>query len=148
MTRAASYPRHACYLLLTVAVVPALKPDVLPLNRNAVISAVVKVIEEHIPELMALNLSGNRLSSLHNLSRLVEKTPNLVGLDLSDNPEVMLSHFMLTRVFKVFMHQSVPQLRESELDKLSGWNLTEINLSGTPICAKNHDQALYLRYSG
>lgn len=84
--------RSCPLLLITITYCPffllALKPDVLPLNRNAVMAAVVKVIEEYIPEVVALNLSGNRLSSLLNLSRLVEKTPNVVGLDLSDNPEV------------------------------------------------------------
>ena len=67
-----------------------LKPDILPLNRNSVMSTVVNVIGEHIPEVKAINLSSNRLTNLHLLSSLVEKTPNVQGLDLSNNSDVCI----------------------------------------------------------
>ena len=69
-----------------------LKPDILPLNRNSVMSTVVNVIGEHIPEVKAINLSSNRLTNLHLLSSLVEKTPNVQGLDLSNNSDVSTNH--------------------------------------------------------
>jgi len=67
-----------------------MKPDVLPLNRLPVIEAVVQVISSQIPELVELNLSGNRLNTMaiERLSKLIPKTKNLIALDLSENPEV------------------------------------------------------------
>lgn len=52
-------------------------------------TAVVNIIKAHIPELVALNLSNNRLNTLVYLQPLVSATPNMVGLDLSDNAEVL-----------------------------------------------------------
>lgn len=51
-------------------------------------TAIVNTVKQHIPDLVALNLSNNRLSSLQYLQPLVAATPNLVGLDLSNNAEV------------------------------------------------------------
>ena len=53
-------------------------------------TAVVNIISEHIPELVALDLSSNRLTSLETLEKLVDRTPHVQGLDLSNN-EVILS---------------------------------------------------------
>lgn len=62
-----------------------LKPDVLPLSKNAVMTTVVNVIAEHIPEVKLINLCNNRLSNLSNLSALVTKAPAVIALDLSNN---------------------------------------------------------------
>ncbi|KAF6034901.1 hypothetical protein EB796_006793 [Bugula neritina] len=82
-----------------------LKPDFLPLNRPQVMTSVVSIICEHIAQdLVALNLSNNRLSSLVHLRRLCPPPSTCRARSLNN-----------------------PELRESELDRLKVWNLTEIN---------------------
>ncbi|XP_067940028.1 nuclear RNA export factor 1-like [Watersipora subatra] len=93
-----------------------LKPECLPLNRRSVMTAVVSIIAEHIPELVALNLSHNRLTSLEILEKLVPNTPSLLGLDLSHN-----------------------EVRDTELDRLKGWQLQELNMASTPVAKRYAD---------
>lgn len=60
-------------------------------------TAVVSIIAEHIPELVALNLSHNRLTSLEILEKLVPNTPSLLGLDLSHNEVCMATILSSTK---------------------------------------------------
>uniref|UniRef100_A0A8B9KQ69 Zgc:153681 n=1 Tax=Astyanax mexicanus TaxID=7994 RepID=A0A8B9KQ69_ASTMX len=74
------------------------------LNHKNCMQAVVKIIEENIPELVCLNLSNNRLYKLDDFAELVNKVPNLKTLNLSHN-----------------------ELKsERELDKVRGFKLTEL----------------------
>ncbi|XP_010725502.1 nuclear RNA export factor 1-like [Meleagris gallopavo] len=47
--------------------------------------AVLRIIEENIPELQSLNLSSNKLYRLDDLSELAQKAAGLKILDLSRN---------------------------------------------------------------
>jgi len=88
-TSATSYVYVCYFLCVRLLLFTGLKPDFLPLNRPQVMTSVVSIICEHIAQdLVALNLSNNRLSSLVHLEKAVSSTPNLQGLDLSNNPEV------------------------------------------------------------
>ena len=46
---------------------------------------VIKVITSNIPEVEALELSGNRIATLDGFAALSEKTPNVSVLHLNDN---------------------------------------------------------------
>ncbi|XP_077388057.1 nuclear RNA export factor 1 isoform X1 [Festucalex cinctus] len=92
------------------------------LNRKTNMEAVIKIIEENIPELTSLNLSNNRIHKLDELSELVTKVPNLKCLNLSHN-ELKL---------------------DRDLDKVKGLKLVELWLVRNPLCALFKDQASYI----
>ncbi|RUS69005.1 hypothetical protein EGW08_023233 [Elysia chlorotica] len=94
----------------------------LPLSRFSTMSAITKIIVEHIPELSGLDVSNNRLTHLGNLSELVKGTPNVASLNLGQN-----------------------QLRAlEELEKIKGWaNLAELVLDGNDACSSYTNQANY-----
>ncbi|XP_043077364.1 nuclear RNA export factor 1 isoform X2 [Puntigrus tetrazona] len=92
------------------------------LNRRNSMLAVIKIIEENIPELICLNLSNNRLFRLDDLADIVNKVPNLKILNLSHN-----------------------ELKtERELDKLKGLKLVELSLEGNPLGGHYKNQADYV----
>uniref|UniRef100_A0A671X8W8 Nuclear RNA export factor 1a n=1 Tax=Sparus aurata TaxID=8175 RepID=A0A671X8W8_SPAAU len=96
------------------------------LNRKTSMEAVIKIIEENIPELTCLNLSNNRIHKLDELAELVTKVPNLKTLNLSHN-----------------------ELKsDRELDKLKGLKLGELWLNRNPLCDFFKDQASYIRSDG
>ncbi|XP_037117007.1 nuclear RNA export factor 1 isoform X1 [Syngnathus acus] len=92
------------------------------LNRKTNMEAVIKIIEENIPELTSLNLSNNRLHKLDDLSELTTKVPNLKSLNLSHN-ELKL---------------------DRDLDKVKGLKLVELWLVRNPLCDLFKDQASYI----
>ncbi|CAB1337517.1 unnamed protein product [Coregonus sp. 'balchen'] len=55
------------------------------LSRKTFMDAVVKIIEENIPELVCLNLSNNKLYKLEDVADLISKAPHLKTLNLSHN---------------------------------------------------------------
>uniref|UniRef100_A0A665XDZ7 Nuclear RNA export factor 1 n=1 Tax=Echeneis naucrates TaxID=173247 RepID=A0A665XDZ7_ECHNA len=92
------------------------------LNRKTHMEAVIRIIEENIPELACLNLSNNRIHKLDELSDLVTKVPNLKTLNLSHN-----------------------ELKsDRELDKVKGLKLVELWLNRNPLCQYFKDQASYI----
>ncbi|KAM9497744.1 nuclear RNA export factor 1-like [Salvelinus alpinus] len=92
------------------------------LNRKNSMHAVIKIIEENIPELVCLNISNNKLFRLDDLSELVNKAPNLKTLNLSHN-----------------------ELKtERELDRIKGLKLVELWLERNPLCDYFKDQASYI----
>ncbi|CAK6964593.1 nuclear RNA export factor 1 isoform X1 [Scomber scombrus] len=92
------------------------------LNRKTNMEAVIKIIEENIPELASLNLSNNRIHKLDELTELVTKVPNLKTLNLSHN-----------------------ELKtDRELDKVKGLKLVELWLIRNPLCDFFKDQASYI----
>ncbi|GFR93138.1 nuclear RNA export factor 1 [Elysia marginata] len=96
----------------------------LPLSRFSTMSAITKIVVEHIPELSGLDVSNNRLSNLGHFADLVKGTPNVASLNLGQN-----------------------QIRASEeLDKLKGWtNITELVLDGNDVCSNYASQDTYAR---
>uniref|UniRef100_A0A4W6EWE6 Nuclear RNA export factor 1 n=1 Tax=Lates calcarifer TaxID=8187 RepID=A0A4W6EWE6_LATCA len=92
------------------------------LNRKTHMEAVIRIIEENIPELTCLNLSNNRIHKLDELAELVTKVPNLKTLNLSHN-----------------------ELKsDRELDKVKGLKLAELWLNKNPLCLYFKDQASYI----
>ncbi|XP_047441150.1 nuclear RNA export factor 1 isoform X1 [Mugil cephalus] len=92
------------------------------LNRKTNMEAVLKIIEENIPELTCLNLSNNRIHKLDELTELVTKVPNLKTLNLSHN-----------------------ELKsDRELDKVKGLKLVELWLNRNPLCDLFKDQTSYI----
>lgn len=92
------------------------------LNRKNCMQAVIKIIQESIPELLSLNLSKNKLYKLDGLTELVNKAPNLQSLNLSCN-----------------------ELKsQCELDKVKGFRLVELCLDGNPLCDRFKDQTTYI----
>ncbi|XP_064624145.1 nuclear RNA export factor 1-like [Lineus longissimus] len=94
-----------------------------PINRENVMSTVISIIEDHIPEVETLIMSNNGIMKLETLGKLVGKAPNLKSIDLSEN-----------------------QIRfENELDKIQGFQLEALNLDGNPVCKNFQERAPYLR---
>uniref|UniRef100_A0A8C7PB04 Nuclear RNA export factor 1a n=1 Tax=Oncorhynchus mykiss TaxID=8022 RepID=A0A8C7PB04_ONCMY len=103
-------------------------PDLVSQNIRAILSrktfmdAVVKIIEENIPELVCLNLSNNKLYKLEDVADLISKAPHLKILNLSHN-----------------------ELKsEKELDRLKGLKLVELWLDRNPLCDQFKDQLTYI----
>ncbi|XP_063044934.1 nuclear RNA export factor 1-like isoform X2 [Engraulis encrasicolus] len=92
------------------------------LNRRHCMLAVLKIIEENIPELVSLNLSNNKLFKLDDMADLASKAPNLKILNLSHN-----------------------ELRtERELDRVKGAKLVELWLNHNPLCDAFKDHPTYI----
>ncbi|KAF4105084.1 nuclear RNA export factor 1 isoform X2 [Onychostoma macrolepis] len=92
------------------------------LNQENCMQAVIKIIQENIPELLCLNLSNNKLCKLTDIAELVNKAPNLQSLNLSHN-----------------------ELKsEQELDKVKGFRLVELWLDRNPLCDGFKDQTTYI----
>ncbi|XP_075902492.1 nuclear RNA export factor 1 isoform X2 [Nelusetta ayraudi] len=92
------------------------------LNRKTNMEAVIKIIEENIPELNSLNLSNNRIHKLDEFAELVTKVPQLKTLNLSHN-----------------------ELKsDRELDKIKGLKLVELWLNRNPLGDLFKDQASYI----
>ncbi|OWF40033.1 nuclear RNA export factor 1-like [Mizuhopecten yessoensis] len=94
----------------------------LPLSRQNVMTQVVTIIEENIPELEGIDVSNNRLISLEHLAKLTKICPNIVRVNLGKN--------------------SVRYL--DELDKIKDWKVVELVLDGNELCDKFEDQAAYV----
>ena len=58
---------------------------VMALFRANLMIGVIDILAEHVPDLVALNLSENKLYSLEHLTILAEKLPHLKALRLSKN---------------------------------------------------------------
>ncbi|KAK9511774.1 hypothetical protein O3M35_000373 [Rhynocoris fuscipes] len=94
-----------------------------PLNRENVMVAVINIINESIPDLVALDISGNKLSTLHYMKSIIEKVPNLKILHVGKN-----------------------KLRDiKQLDVLKGLNLEELVLDGNSLCDKFSERDDYIR---
>ncbi|XP_071657549.1 nuclear RNA export factor 1 [Patagioenas fasciata] len=92
------------------------------LNQRSCMQAVLRIIEENIPELRSLNLSHNKLYRLDDLAELPLKAAGLRVLDLSRN-----------------------ELKsDRELDKVKGLKLEELWLDGNPLCDSFRDQSSYI----
>ncbi|XP_078314032.1 nuclear RNA export factor 1-like isoform X2 [Crassostrea virginica] len=92
------------------------------LSRRSVMTSVIKVIEENIPELEELDLSDNRLISLETLRDLPQKALNVKKLNLGKN---RLSHI-------------------DELRKIQDWKLEHLMLEGNDVCDKFRDNNAYI----
>ncbi|XP_061786326.1 nuclear RNA export factor 1 isoform X1 [Nerophis lumbriciformis] len=92
------------------------------INRKTHMEAVIKIIEENIPELASLNLSNNRIHKLDEFTQLITKVPNLKSINLSHN-----------------------ELKSDlELDKVKGLKLVELWLNRNPLCSLFKDQTSYV----
>uniref|UniRef100_A0A8C5H5V7 Nuclear RNA export factor 1-like n=1 Tax=Gouania willdenowi TaxID=441366 RepID=A0A8C5H5V7_GOUWI len=92
------------------------------LNRKTNMEAIIKIIEDNIPQLTSLNLSHNCIQRLDELSELVTKVPHLKALNLSHND----------------------LKSEHELDKLKGLKLVELWLVRNPLCDLFKDPSSYV----
>ncbi|XP_028328836.1 nuclear RNA export factor 1-like [Gouania willdenowi] len=92
------------------------------LHRKTNMEALIKIIEENIPQLTSLNLSHNCIQRLDELSELVTKVPHLKALNLSHN-DLKTEH---------------------ELDKLKGLKLVELWLVRNPLCDLFKDRSSYV----
>uniref|UniRef100_A0A4W4GDX2 NTF2 domain-containing protein n=1 Tax=Electrophorus electricus TaxID=8005 RepID=A0A4W4GDX2_ELEEL len=101
------------------------------LSRKSCMQAVVKIIEENIPELVSLNLSNNRLYKLDDLADLVNK----VTFKLCPPTNLKSTSIIITRyTFK----------SERELDKVKGFKLAELWLDRNPLCDHFKDKPTYI----
>ncbi|XP_041353365.1 nuclear RNA export factor 1-like [Gigantopelta aegis] len=94
----------------------------LALNRANTMSNVVKIIQENIPELVGLDLSSNRLLSLSHMTDLVSAAPFVTKLNIGKN-----------------------QLRSiEELQKIEGWKLLQLVLDGNDLCDRYKERSEYI----
>ncbi|XP_078516628.1 nuclear RNA export factor 1 [Lissotriton helveticus] len=95
---------------------------VVELFKKSHIQAVLRIIKENIPELLALDLSNNKIFRLYYMEDLLRKAPLLKHLNLSGN-----------------------KLKtERELDHLKGMKLQELWLDRNPLCDKFLDRSTYI----
>ncbi|XP_071441376.1 nuclear RNA export factor 1-like [Hetaerina americana] len=92
------------------------------LSRPNLMIAVMDIISENIPDLVALNLSENKIHTIDHLSSLSKKTPSLKILHLGRNK----------------IHEM------TQLNSLQGLPIVELVLQGNPLCTKFKDQSLYV----
>ncbi|XP_058514548.1 nuclear RNA export factor 2 [Ochotona princeps] len=92
------------------------------LNRRNCMAATLQVIQTDFPELLSLNLSGNKLYQLNGLCEIVNKAPNVKILNLSTN-----------------------ELRSVwELDNVKELMLEELCLQVNPLCVTFPNHAAYI----
>nr|CAD7400004.1 unnamed protein product [Timema poppensis] len=102
------------------------------LFKPNIMTTIVNIIAENIPELVGLNLTENKLYSLEPLTSLVKKAPNLTVLHIGKN-RVEDSHLLMI-------------LRElRQLEYLQGLRLEDLVLDGNPLCDKFREQSTYVR---
>nr|CAD7260445.1 unnamed protein product [Timema shepardi] len=108
----------------TLSNITYLVQDVLVcLFKPNIMTTIVNIIAENIPELVGLNLTENKLYSLEPLTSLVKKAPNLTVLHIGKN-----------------------RLRElRQLEYLQGLRLVDLVLDGNPLCDKFREQSTYVR---
>ncbi|XP_039294378.1 nuclear RNA export factor 1 [Nilaparvata lugens] len=99
------------------------KELLVPLMKPNVLNAVVQTICKNIPDIVAIDLSENRLSSLDQLKPLIEKAAVLQILHLHKNS---IRH-------------------ERQLDALQGLGIVELMLEDNPVCNKLKDKTAYVR---
>lgn len=95
----------------------------IPLSRPNMLATSVKLIIENVPDIQALDLSDNKLSSVDALKVLIDKTPNLKVLHIGNNKLQNISH----------------------LDCLQGLQIEDLILDGNPLCDNFRDQTVYIR---
>ncbi|BES93086.1 Nuclear RNA export factor [Nesidiocoris tenuis] len=95
------------------------------LNRPNVMSCIIELIAECVPDLVALSLNKNNLSAVEPLKAMIDKLPHLKILHMAKN--------------------NIKDVKQ--LDNLSGLKLEEVNLDGNPLVAKfqNLPQEDYVR---
>uniref|UniRef100_A0A224XT94 Putative mrna export factor tap/mex67 n=1 Tax=Panstrongylus lignarius TaxID=156445 RepID=A0A224XT94_9HEMI len=94
-----------------------------PLNKENVMLAVIGIIHESIPDLVALDLSNNKLSSLNCMKSMIEKVASLKILHIGQN-----------------------KIRDiKQLDALKGLNLEELVVDGNSMCDKFTSKDEYIR---
>ncbi|XP_014285683.1 nuclear RNA export factor 1 isoform X2 [Halyomorpha halys] len=94
-----------------------------PLNRPNIMMAVLDIIGEIIPDLIALDLSDNKLNVTEHMKLMVEKCPNVKMLHLGNN-----------------------KLRDiKQLEALKGLPLEELILDGNSLCDRFSEQETYIR---
>jgi len=86
----------------------------LPASKKNVLEEIVNIIIENVPDVVAINLSDNRIYSLDPLKSIVTSCPNVKAIDLSKN--------------------SISQ--KMELKTISQLPLLELNIQGNPFCEK------------
>ncbi|XP_063294955.1 nuclear RNA export factor 1 [Pelobates fuscus] len=92
------------------------------LGRKTNMHAMLQIIEDNVPELLALDISKNKLFKLDDMSSIHNKAPNLKILNLSNN-----------------------QLKsDRELEKIKGLKLEELWLEGNPLCNYFRDKNMYI----
>ncbi|XP_011300743.1 nuclear RNA export factor 1-like [Fopius arisanus] len=94
---------------------PDLAPDYFcALFRPNTLMAVLDIVAENLPNLVALNLDNNKLHVIEKLSVLTTKFPNLKILYIGDN-----------------------KIREmNQIDSIKDLKLDELRLAGNPLCNK------------
>ncbi|EDV44563.2 uncharacterized protein Dana_GF20263 [Drosophila ananassae] len=76
---------------------PDLKLTFCPLFRSNVMSAVLDIICENIPDLEAINLNENGMSGMEAFKGVEKRLPNLKILYLGDNKIISLAHLLVFR---------------------------------------------------
>ena len=94
-----------------------------PLSRDNVLQTIVDIIGEHIPNVVAIDASKNKIFNLEQMKPLITKTPSLRSLNLGQNKLVQIS----------------------KLDRLSGLPLEELILNQNPLCDAFSEQSTYIR---
>ncbi|KYN00524.1 Nuclear RNA export factor 1 [Cyphomyrmex costatus] len=93
------------------------------LFHPVMMKTVLDIVAEHIPNLEALNLEGNKLQNIERLSILTKKFSKLKILYIGDNK---VSLFQQENI-KLDIHQ---------LDAIKDLKLEELKLTGNPVCNK------------
>ncbi|XP_015011034.2 nuclear RNA export factor 1 isoform X1 [Drosophila erecta] len=76
---------------------PDLRPIFCPLFRQNVMSAAIDIICDNIPDLEAINLNENSMSSMEAFKNVEKRIPNLKILYLGDNKIPSLAHLVVFR---------------------------------------------------
>nr|AHK06057.1 nuclear export factor [Locusta migratoria manilensis] len=101
---------------------PALADQVIPIQRPSVFSAVTELVSQNITDLVALDLSDNKLSGYDMLGILSRRLPSVTVLHLGQN-----------------------KIRNmTDLDALKGLRLVELVLEGNPVCRHYQDRSVYV----
>lgn len=112
------------------------------LFRAPVMSAALDIIQKNIPDLVALNLNENYITSMETFKNVEQRLPHLKILYLANNN---VSYFISLYIYlKQLIVFQIPSL--ASLLVLRNVPIVDLVLKNNPLRQRYKDHALYVRY--
>lgn len=126
---------------------PDLKPVFCPLFRGSVMGAALDIISEYIPNLEAINLSDNQMSTVEVFKGAEKRLPHLKIVYLGDNKVSCIYYYYL--LYSIINCSSF----ETQLTSLAhlmvfrNLPIVELVLRNNPVRLRYKDPQQYVRYT-
>lgn len=125
---------------------PDLKPIFCPLFRGIVMGAALDIISEYIPNLEAINLSDNQMSTVEAFKGAEKRLPHLKIVYLGDNKVLSIYNNLLYSIINCFSFET--QLTSlAHLMVFRNLPIVELVLRNNPVRLRYKDPQQFVRYT-